>query len=102
MFLTSCKTKIICNEIKRATIKPLAWCDISFKPKARCRCRCFDMNKNKTVSDRQCDTEDQLFTSGNYPIEECDQIAGPTIKDWAKYVRPNIKRLQSIKETYCK
>lgn len=98
----SCKKKIICKEIKRAEIKPLVWCDISFSPEARCRCRCFDMNRNKTVADNKCDTEDLEFTSGNYPIQECNDIAGPTKQDWATQVRPNLKRLNSIKDNNCK
>lgn len=104
IFLTSCNSpqrKIICKDVKRATIPPLVFCDADFE-KMRCRCSCFDMNKNKTVKDNKCDKENEVFKSGNYPLKECDQIVGPTLQDWSKYVRPNIRRLYKIKTTNCK
>jgi len=110
MLLTMCiiscgcivRPKIICADISRAAFKPMVFCDISFSPEPRCRCRCFDMNVNRTINDSSCDKEDTIFKSGNYPIEHCDEIGGPTKKDWAIQVKPNIQRLQSIKKTYCK
>lgn len=98
-FLVSCKTKIICAEIKRNKFKAVPFCDISFKPVARCRCRCFDLNDYETVEDLACG---ENFTSGNFPLEECDQIAGPSLQDWAVEIRPKIKRYSQVRDTYCK
>lgn len=122
IFLNSCKTKIICAQIKSAEIKPLKLCDISFQFK-RCRCRCFDINKWNTLPIKQCtelatyaDENPQSFTpenidssldkisqseSVNLPIESCDAIGGFTLNDMAKEIMPNIKKLNAVKNDYC-
>jgi len=99
IFLGSCKTKIICNEISRSQVKPLIWCDLAFKPNPRCRCRCFDVNNNTTLEDSKCG---EAFKSGNFHIQRCDEIAGPVKTDWVKHIRPKLKRLANIKDQYCK
>ena len=98
----SCKKQIICSEISRNSFKPMIFCDIAFKPTERCRCRCFNMNTNTTIEDALCSTEEVQFQSGNYPLEACDEIGGPSKADWALKVSPNLKRLNTIYNTYCK
>lgn len=57
----------------------------------RCRVRCYDYNKLETVSDNKCNDEDTIFRSGNYPIEECDQVLGPSIQFFAEELRPGVR-----------
>lgn len=79
-------------------IKPKPFCDISFKPKERCRCRCFNYNNLSTLPDTECDTKSVKFKSGNYPIQKCQGIAGPYIKDYAEHIKP--KYLENV--DYCR
>lgn len=57
---------------------------------SRCRVRCYDYNDLKTVDDDKCDTDDTTFQSGNYPIEECNGILGPSVEFFAEELRPGI------------
>ena len=100
--ISSCKDKIICAEVKKAEIKPIAWCDISFSPKPRCRCRCLNLGYGRKLADNLCNEGGNIFKSGNYPIKDCEGIAGPSHRDWAVEVKPKFLRLNAIKQTYCK
>ena len=94
----SCRTKIVCSEVRRATIDYLPFCDISFKFN-RCRCRCFDINNYNTVDAVLCGED---FIEGDFALEYCDGIAGFYVEDWATRVRPNVIRLSRIKKDYCR
>lgn len=59
--------------------------------KSRCRVRCYDYEKMETVSDRDCDNDDIVFDSGNYPIDECSGVLGPTISFFGEDLKPYIK-----------
>lgn len=99
-FLTSCRTAIVCEDIERAEMVPLNYCDISFKfNEARCRCRCLDPNTYTTLPDLSCGED---YQSGNFELEACQGIAGFSLDDVALEVKPNISRLNKIKEHYCK
>lgn len=105
LFLSSCKGKIICSQVKKAEIKPLMLFDISFQFN-RCRGRCFDLNTWSNLPINQCIGESEFLpiienNSVNYPLEYCDGIAGFTIEDMALNVRPNIKILDQIKKDNC-
>lgn len=106
LLISGCQTKIICKEIKRSEIRPLPFCDMLFNKKnpekSRCRCRCMDLNIYETVEDNKCRDKHPQFKSGNYPLEMCSQVAGAVIDEWVSDIRPNIKRLNKIKRTYCK
>jgi hypothetical protein len=102
IFLSSCKTKIICAQINSAKIKPVMIYDVSFQFN-RCRGRCLDVNKWETVPLNQCSgTQEDLGDSVNFPLESCEGIAGFPFDDIANNIRPNIKKLDAIKEDYCK
>lgn len=114
MFSISCKQQVICSQIKSAEIKFHPMYDVSFQFN-RCRVRCFDINKWETVEASLCKELDgylpqvQSFTENkktfegiNLPIKECEGIAGFKLEDIAADVRPNIKKLDSIKQDYCK
>ena len=45
----------------------------------------FDLNNWKTVSDNYCG---ENFESGNYPLEECDEVMGFYVNDMATEIRP--------------
>ena len=94
----SCRTKIICTEVRTATIEALPLCDISFKFN-RCRCRCFNLNNFSNVDDVACG---EGFKSGNYDLEYCEGISGFYIEDWALEVKPKVKKLDRIKRDNCK
>lgn len=95
---TSCRTKLVCSEVRRATIDYLPLCDISFKFN-RCRCRCFNLNNYSTVKPALCGED---FIEGNYELEYCEGIAGFYVEDWATEVKPNVKRLIRIRGDYCR
>lgn len=82
-----------CVSIKRAPLYDLLIIEengqINLK-KSRCRARCYDYNNLRTVEDFRCDTDVIDFQSGNYPIEECDGILGPTVKFFAEELRPSV------------
>lgn len=99
LFLSvSCRSKLICNEIKAATIKNLPLCDISFQFN-RCRCRCFNINTYTTVEPEACGDD---FEAGDYPITYCESLSGFFVEDWAVEIRPKIRRLDRIKGDYCR
>lgn len=102
IFLTSCKTKIICAQINSAKIKPIMIYDVSFKY-SRCRGRCLDINNWTTVPLNQCaGVAEDLGESVNLPLESCEGISGFVVEDIADDIRPNIKKLDAIKADYCK
>lgn len=102
LLINGCKRRIICTELRRNAIKAVPWCDISFGKISRCRCRCFNLGTYKTVNDSECNKEDKKFHSGNYPVQECDGIAGAMLKDYNLELKPKIKRFNKIKNNYCK
>lgn len=101
IFLASCKTRIICSQIKSNTIKPIALCDLSLQFN-RCRCRCFNPNTWSEVNDNLCSWKyEEPFKKGDYPIDYCEGIAGFFIEDIAREVKPKVKNLNRIKSDYC-
>ncbi len=102
IFLASCKTKIICSQVKSATIKPIVLCDLSMQFN-RCRCRCFNANRWAEVEDRACKWRyPEPFKKGDYPIDYCEGIAGFYLEDIAQEVKPKVKKLSRIKTDYCR
>ena len=99
--LSSCRTKLICSEVRSATIKPLPLCDISFQFN-ECYCRCFDLNNFKEVNENKCTWKYGDFKEGSYPLETCEGLSGFYVNDWAVEVKPKIKKLSRIKYDNCK
>lgn len=102
IFITSCKTKIICSQVNSAKIIPIILYDISFKFD-RCRARCFDLNTWATLPLNQCAGMDSynLGEVANLPLESCEGVAGFSNEDMAIEIRPKIKMLDQIKKDYC-
>jgi hypothetical protein len=98
IFLTSCKTKIVCKQIKKNQIDYVVIHTVKMKYNS-CKVQCFDLNNWKTVSDNYCGDN---FESGNYPLEECDQVQGFFVNDMATEIRPKIKDLARVRRDYCK
>ena len=119
IFLVSCKSQIVCSQIKEAEIKPTPMCDISLQFN-RCRCRCFDVNKWDTLPLRYCPdmrtelgfvdysdsfAKDKKFSSTeavNLPLNACDGLVGFHFTYIADNIRPKVKQLNIIKEDNCK
>jgi len=100
-YLSSCKTKIICPQVKANFIKPIPICDISLQFN-RCRCRCFNPNTWSEIKDSFCSWHhNEPFKKGDYPIDYCEGIAGFYIEDIALEVKPKVKNLARIKSDYC-
>lgn len=119
IFLSSCKSQIVCSQIKSATIAPVPLCDISITFN-RCRCRCMDVNKWDTLPLSEC--ADLPLHEGavsyqdpwakklnmsreeaiNYPLSFCDGFAGFHFSAIASEIRPKVKQLNVIKEDNCK
>lgn len=97
-FVVSCKSKIICAEIKRDAIKYLPLCTVKLDFN-NCNCRCFDFNNWATVDAELCGPD---FVEGNQDLELCDGISGFYTKDMALEVRPKIKDLARVRLDYCK
>lgn len=95
---TRTDVKLTCAQVRSAKIKSLPYCDISFK-KNRCRCRCFNLTSYKVVDDIQCGED---FKTGNYELETCEGVGGFLVEEWAKDVRPNIKKLQNLYGNLCR
>lgn len=93
----SCKTKIICNQVNSARIENMRLCDLSLQFN-RCRCRCFNINEFKTVEDAACGED---FQGGNHPIDYCEGISGFFVEDWAKEMKPKVKKLSNIRKDWC-
>jgi len=113
IFLTSCKDKIICKEIKSYAIKPLVLYDVSFQFN-RCRARCFNANKWITLPINSCPELSayasdypetfQITKDGetvNLPLEQCEGVSGFYLNDMATELRPKIKSLDSLKTENC-
>lgn len=96
--LSGCKTRLICKQVYSAQIDYLPICNISFQFN-RCQCRCFDINRFKTVKDKNCGKD---FKSEDHDITYCDGLLGFHTHDWAIKIKPNIKKLHRIKKDYCK
>lgn len=97
-FLASCKTKIVCKQIKKNLIDHIVIHTVKIKFNS-CKVQCFDLNNWKTVGDKFCGDD---FKGGNYPLNECDEVQGFYVEDMATEVRPKIKDLARIREDYCK
>lgn len=97
IFLISCKTKIVCKQIKKNQINPVVIHTLKLQFNS-CKAQCFDLNNWKTVEDFHCGED---FSSGNYPIEECNEIQGFYVEDMANELRPKIKDLARIRQDYC-
>lgn len=116
IFTVSCKTKIICSQVKSTQIKPLILKDINFQFN-RCRARCFDFNSWEELPFNKCAShvvperfisfkEEEFSKEGvklaeNYPIEFCDGMGGFSNVDMAIEIKPKIKKLNAIKNDYC-
>lgn len=119
IFLTSCKSQIVCSQIKEAEIVPTPMCDISFQFN-RCRCRCFDLNRWDSLPLRYCPdmrvelgfvdysdsfAKEKKFSSTeavNLPLNACEGLVGFNYKHIASNIRPKVKQLNIIKEDNCK
>lgn len=109
--ISSCKDKIICEQINSAKIRPLIIKNISFEFN-RCRISCFDLNTWSTYKslnaceeykdDPETDEIENAETNREFPVSYCDNLLGFDASDMAKYVRPKIKELASIKKDNCK
>jgi len=97
LFLISCKTKIICAQVRKNKIDHVPICDISFQFD-RCRCRCFNLNDWDTVRDEKCGDD---FVGGDFPVEVCEGIAGFYPSVMALELKPKIKDLARIRGDYC-
>lgn len=92
---------LTCAQIKSSKLKPMPLCDISFA-KDRCRCRCFSFTDYREVDDENCKwPDDSIFFSGDYEIETCEGIAGFFVEEWAREVRPKIRRLDNLYGNLC-
>lgn len=112
IFSTSCKQqKLICKEIESAKINPVVMYDVSFVFN-RCRARCFDVNEWKALPISNCpklnqdqiiseSTEEGFVESVNLDITACEGVAGFSIDDIAREMRPKIKRLSDLNEDIC-
>ena len=98
IFLTSCKTKIVCKQIKKNQIDYVVIHNVKIKYK-HCKVQCFDLNNWKTVDDVQCG---ENFEGGNYPLDYCEGVMGFYVDDMAKEIRPKVKDLARIRQDYCK
>ena len=79
--------------------------DLSIKYN-RCRIRCYNIDLLETVPEFNCDKKlsdnfpvfydrrDNFlkFISGNYPLEVCDQLIGFYANDFAKKIKPQIRK----------
>ena len=99
--LSSCKTKLVCSQVRSAEVKALPLCDISLQFN-QCFCRCFDLNKWREVSDNSCKWKYGDFKNGSYPLKTCEGLSGFFIEDMALEVKPKIKKLSKIKSDYCR
>lgn len=99
--LSSCVgKKVICTQLDASRIKALPLCDISFQFN-RCKCRCFDFNNWSEIDDRACKWRYGDFSSGEYPLEACEGIAGFFVDDIAVEVKPKVKKLAKLKADLC-
>lgn len=96
--LASCKSKIICAQVKKNTIDYLPIYTTKFEHNS-CKIQCFDFNDWETVDDELCGPD---FESGNYEIEACDLVIGFKATDMALELRPKIKDYARIRRDYCK
>lgn len=117
IFLASCTTscklkkKLICAQVKQATVKPLPFYDVSFKFN-RCRARCFSMGDWESKPISQCPSLAGMnsikIKEGkkkieviDFPIEYCEGISGPVVEDWAEEIKPKMRALIRMRGTYC-
>lgn len=98
IFLTSCKTRIVCSQIKKNEINylPIHTVKINFNS---CKIQCFDLNNWKTVADKYCG---DYFVSGNYPLDSCNEVIGFNVIDMAKELRPKVRDLARVRRDYCR
>lgn len=89
IFLASCRTTLVCNELRRQEIKDIEMCDINIKFD-RCRCRMFDFNEWEATSE-----------AVNHPLSYCDKLVGFNIEDIATEVKPKIKAMFRLRENMC-
>ena len=82
MFLSSC---LSCWKVK-----PKLSCDVSFKFD-RCRCRCLDIYNQKTTDPKECDL-DWAEDTRNFPLEQCEGIAGFYLEDITKEIIPQARK----------
>jgi hypothetical protein len=100
-YLGSCKTKIICPQVRANFIKPIPLCDISMQFN-RCRCRCFSPSNWSEADDKLCSWRyPEPFRKGDYPIDYCEGMAGFFLEDIALEVKPKVKNLARINSDYC-
>lgn len=113
IFLTSCKEKIICENIRISQVSPVPMYDISLQFN-RCRVRCFDLNNWNSLPLSKCpsipqgaedasffDDKSNLIEAINLPISYCDGISGFDVDSIGSNIRPNIKSLASIRKETC-
>jgi len=112
---TSCKfrSKVICAQVRQATVKPLPFYDLSFKFN-RCRARCFSMGdwENRPIDEcpdlRGMNSFVTKTSSGkevevvDLPIDYCEGVSGPIAEDWGREIKPKMRSLIRMRETYCK
>jgi hypothetical protein len=96
IFLSSCRTAIICQQVESSKIPFVKLYDVSFKYD-RCGVRCFDLNTWATVPLEKCGEN----LSESLPLESCEGIAGFSLSDMAIEIRPKIKKLNQIKIDAC-
>lgn len=92
LFLSSCLTT--CPKIK-----PRLSCDVSFQFN-RCRCRCLDIENLKEVDPKLCSL-DWDSSPKNFPLNQCEGIAGFYLEDIATHIRPEARELKQCIEDKC-
>jgi len=114
IFSASCNSvqrKLICRQVESATFTVKPMYDVSFRFN-RCRARCFDMTNWNAVAIDYCPTllEDaETYGVGfdgdsesiNLPVDRCEGVAGFSLEDIAKDIKPKILKLAAIKEDQC-
>jgi hypothetical protein len=90
---------IICRALKNSEIRPIVWCSVAITEKfTKCNCRCLNFNTFTQIDDNKCGN----FTSGNYPLIECNGIQGAHYSDIGDEIMPKMRKIDKLKKDYCK
>lgn len=109
--ISSCKDKIVCEQINSAQIRPVVIKNLSFVFN-RCRVACFNLNTWNTYKslnacqqfkdDPNTPEIEHAEEYEDYDVSFCDNLLGFDAAEAAKNIRPKIKELAAIKKDNCK
>lgn len=100
IFISGCKTSLICTEITRNMIKPIIVREISVKYN-RCRHKCVDIHTFKSYPLKHCGIDSMEYAM-NTDLLECDGTSGFSNADYLTEVKPKLLRFTDMKRDYCK